>query len=99
MRDYAKPIRLADIASEVGMSPCAFSTFFHRQAGETFSSYLVGYRLKVAAELLVSSERRILEIAALADFRDIPHFSKRFRAAYGLSPRAYRQAVRAKETV
>ncbi len=90
MRDYMTPMRLADIAAEIGMSPCAFSTFFRKQAGRSFSAYLADYRLKVAADLLTSTRKRVSEVALLSGFRDLPHFSKRFRARYGLSPRAYR---------
>lgn len=90
MRDYMTPMRLSDIAEEVGMSPCAFSTFFHKHAGKSFSAYLADYRLKVATDLLVSTRKRVSEVAILSGFRDLPHFSKRFRARYGLSPRAYR---------
>ena len=91
MRDYAEPIRLSAVAREVGMNPSAFSDFFHRQQGVTFSEFLTNYRLKVAADLLLHTRKQVGEICALSGYRDLGHFSRTFRRRYGLSPLQYRK--------
>ena len=90
MRTYMTNIKLEDIAREVGMTSNAFSTFFHRQAGITFSQYLINYRLNVAANLLRTTKKRISEIVYLCGFRDQPHFCRSFRKAFGVSPINFR---------
>jgi AraC-like DNA-binding protein len=47
-------------------------------------------RLGRAATLLERSNLTVTEVAVSVGFRDPLHFSRRFRRAYGVSPRAYR---------
>lgn len=90
MRDYSQPISLSKVASEVGMHSSAFSSFFHKHRGETFGHFLSNYRLNVASDLLVKTQKQVSEICYLCGYRDLGHFSRMFREKYGLSPRAFR---------
>jgi transcriptional regulator GlxA family with amidase domain len=47
-------------------------------------------RLARAATLLARSNLSVTEVGAACGFTDPLHFSRRFSAAYGRSPRAYR---------
>jgi AraC family transcriptional regulator len=56
-------------------------------------------RLERAATLLARSNLAIKQITEATGWANPYHFSRRFTAVYGISPRAYRKAVREGETV
>ncbi len=53
--------------------------------------WLLGKRLDYAAALFRSSKRNVTEIAFDSGFEDVSHFSRAFKARFGVSPVAYRQ--------
>ncbi|HEX6519736.1 MAG TPA: helix-turn-helix domain-containing protein, partial [Streptosporangiaceae bacterium] len=63
--------------------------------------WIVERRLEAARQELASPRRRNQTIAAIArrwGFADSTHFSRRFRQAYGMSPREWRHACRSPAT-
>jgi AraC-like DNA-binding protein len=61
---------------------------------ESLANHIVAQRLERARRMLSASGSRSRTIAAVArdcGFVDTPHFSRRFRNAYGMSPREWRQ--------
>jgi AraC-like DNA-binding protein len=61
---------------------------------ESLASHVIAQRLELARRMLSATGSRSRTIAAVArdcGFVDTPHFSRRFRNAYGLSPREWRQ--------
>lgn len=66
------------------------------QADLSLEQWIIGLRLHGAREELArpdSSRRSVSAIARQWGFRDPAHFSRRFRAAYGLSPSEWRRAA------
>jgi AraC-like DNA-binding protein len=62
----------------------------------SLAGYLIGQRLERARRCLADRSAPARTIAAIAHecgFADTAHFSRRFRDAYGMSPREWRQAV------
>lgn len=60
----------------------------------SLSAYIMAQRLELARRALVEPGSRVRTIAAVArhyGFVDATHFARRFREAYGLSPREWRQ--------
>ena len=65
-------------------------------AGISLEQWIIGQRLEVArAELRTPAGRRraVAATARACGFRDASHFSRRFRAAYGLSPRDWQHTA------
>jgi AraC-like DNA-binding protein len=63
-------------------------------AGLSLEQWLIGLRLEAARSGLVSPAGRRRSIAATAHahgFADASHFTARFRAAYGLTPRDWQR--------
>ena len=56
--------------------------------------YVKQYRLQKAAELLVSSEEPISEIAFSCGFQEMSYFARAFKEIYSLTPSAYRKTHR-----
>lgn len=90
MAHYIHEITLDDISSEVGMNRSAFCSYFKRQKGMTFSQFVMQYRLKTAADLLLNSKRQVSEICYAVGFNDLLHFVRMFTKHFGLSPTKYR---------
>lgn len=87
---YAKPLRLADLADLVGMSPVAFSRFFRQRTGRTLSDYIVDIRLGYAARMLVDTTKNISEICYECGFNNLSNFNRTFKAKRNYTPREFR---------
>ncbi len=85
------PVRVA--ARLVGMSTPRFMKTFKQVAGMTLVAYLNHVRLANAARLLRETNRSIADISSEAGFSDQSYFDKRFRRAFGRTPKAFRTDV------
>lgn len=87
---YAEPLKLADLADLVGMSPVSFSRFFRQRTGRTLSDYIVDIRLGFAARMLVDSSKNISEICYECGFNNLSNFNRTFKAKRNYTPRDFR---------
>jgi AraC-like DNA-binding protein len=87
----ALPVR--DAADLAHVTPAAFSRFFKRETGKTFSAYVSDVRCSEACLQLRRSARPVALVAEDCGFRSLSHFNREFRARFGTTPRAYRQAL------
>ena len=62
--------------------------------GETPHDYIMGRRLKIAAQLLLTGDLTVSEVAYKTGFTDAANFSRSFTRQYGLSPSKYRKEAR-----
>lgn len=85
---------LTTLAKELGYSSGYLSTMFKRIYGIPFQEHMLNQRLSRAKILLLSSELKNYEIAEAVGIDDVNYFSVRFKKAYGLSPKQYKQKVR-----
>ncbi len=84
-------LRISAIAEHFHMSERSLSRKLNAIAGSSPKQYLISIRLKQAETLLTSSELSLKEIVANAGFNDSAHFSRVFKAHYGLTPSNYRE--------
>lgn len=91
-RDPAARHPLQRLAREAGLSPYHFLRVFQRATGVTPHQFILRTRLREAAARLAGDDARVIEIALEAGFSDLSTFNRGFRAEFGMSPRAYRQA-------
>jgi AraC-like DNA-binding protein len=87
-------IDLERVAGEVALSPFHFLRVFARVLGVTPHQYLVRSRLRHAARLLAENEEPVTAVALEVGYADLSNFVRSFHRAAGMSPGAYRQAVR-----
>ncbi len=89
---FAEPITIRRLATVAGLSISQFDRRFRNAFGQTPSRFLIRYRLTRASQLLVQSDQTISRIAQETGFFDHSHFSREFRAMFGVAPGQYRQA-------
>jgi AraC-like DNA-binding protein len=90
--DLTGSVRLRTVASESGLSYDTFRRRFTAQVGQSPSAFRTGRRLQTAATLLRLTDMTHREIARTLGFADEFHFSRRFRAQFGIAPRDYRRS-------
>lgn len=88
---YAERIDVGNISSEVGFSKYDFIRQFHKTYGTTPHQYLIKVRLGNAAQLLESSDLKVIDVCSRVGFSSPSSFSALFRSTYGQSPSLYRQ--------
>jgi AraC-like DNA-binding protein len=87
-----EPVRLTDVAEAVGLSPFYFLRTFKRATGLPPHGYLNQLRLERARAQLRQGEPPA-QIAAALGFADQSHLTRRFKAAFGVTPGQYASAV------
>ena len=85
-----------ELAERVSMGLTAFRQAFHRATGRSPRAYMEQRRVERAAQSLIETDRRVVEIAEAEGFEDPYHFSRVFKRVTGTSPRAYRRRARGK---
>ena len=93
LRDHlTEELTRPELAALVHLSPARFHALFLEAAGVAPMEYLKHLRLRKAQQLLRADELAISEVAATSGYRDPFHFSRQFKAEFGVSPLAYRQS-------
>ncbi len=95
MREHLhEPLRLADLAGDAGLSPSHYSWLFRRQVNASPGVYFIRMKMQKACELLDGTRLSVREAAECVGYTDPYHFSRTFKRVQGVSPTAYRQAVK-----
>jgi AraC-like DNA-binding protein len=89
--DLTAALALEDVAARVGLGYERFRHRFAAEVGTSPARYRETRRHEAARDLLRHTRLPHREIAALLGYSDEFHFSKRFRALAGRSPRDYRR--------
>ncbi|RED48610.1 helix-turn-helix domain-containing protein [Aestuariispira insulae] len=85
-----QPLTLDDLADQIGLSPYHLARMFKLSFGIPPHKFVMAQRLERAEDLLRHSGMGLAEIALECGFSSQSHFSNSFKAAKGLTPRAFR---------
>ena len=85
-------IDLGDVSREMGYSYYHMTRLFSAVLGEPVGRYISRRRLYRAAQQLVHSDRRIIDIALESGFQSPEAFSRAFKALFKTTPAVYRKA-------
>ncbi|MBP1157386.1 MULTISPECIES: helix-turn-helix transcriptional regulator [unclassified Paenibacillus] len=80
---------LETIAQYTAISKYHFHRLFHSNVGMTLTSYIRRRRLSNAASELITTERRILEIALDYQFESQEAFTRAFKKLFHMTPGQY----------
>ncbi|HYU03644.1 MAG TPA: AraC family transcriptional regulator, partial [Jatrophihabitantaceae bacterium] len=93
--DPAHPWTVAGLAAEVGVARATLARRFTELVGEPPLSYLTGWRLALAADLLLEPGITVSGVARQVGYGSPFTFSTAFKRNYGVSPQAHRAAASA----
>ena len=83
--------RVDELAELFGVSPSQLRRDFLRYTGMRPKAYVEQFKLRRAADVLLSGDDRIADVAARFGDMACCHFSRRFKLLFGASPDRYRQ--------
>lgn len=83
-------IELRNVSKAAGISHAHFQRIFKALTGETLKTYVRSRRMANALDLLLTTDRRILDIALAAGFESQEAFARSFKKAFGMTPTDYR---------
>lgn len=93
-RDYARPIKVDELAAHVLMSTSHFNRLFKQHFAVTPYKYLMRVRLMAACDLLATTPLPVSAISSRTGFYDASHLTNEFRREHGMSPSEYRARFR-----
>lgn len=91
-KTYYDAISLEQMADAVRISPGYLSKLFMKEMGQSFTDYLVQFRMKKAQELLKNSNYQVYEISEMVGYPNLQHFCKMFKKVTGKSANEYRNS-------
>ena len=95
--NYNKDINVEELAKVAGYSKSRFSHLFVSESGTTPIAYQNDIRLKLSCEMLIATEKSILEIAYDCGYNDPLYFSRIFKRRFHLTPTEYRSLYSEKQ--
>lgn len=90
----ADEISNTEIGAIFGYHPFYVSRILKERKGMTLRQYIISYRLKNAKRLLELTDKSTAEIAEECSFTDASYFAKTFKAAFGITPKEYRNTFK-----
>ncbi len=84
---------LTEAAEALHYDPSWLSREIKRKTGKTYTDLVQEKRLAQAAFLLRSTDRNVSDISLAVGYENISYFHRIFAAAYGRSPKKYRDAA------
>lgn len=87
----SEDLRLKALAAEFYLNPYYLSQYFKSKTGMNYYAYVSRLRIERAKRLLVTTNMRVADIAAIVGFSEYRAFTKFFHKTEGVSPSDYRR--------
>ncbi|MGL5433887.1 MAG: helix-turn-helix domain-containing protein [Lachnospiraceae bacterium] len=84
-------LSLSIVAKEVGVNANYLSSIFKMEVGMSITKFINCKRMEQAAELLLTDDTKISDVAIQVGIDDVNYFSKLFKQFYGKTPSKYKQ--------
>jgi len=90
--NYTDPnISRTMVADYFGISIYSLSRLFKEIIGVGFSEYITAKRMELSKQLLLTTDKTIVEIAEETGVKDPSYFSKLFKTSYNMTPSKFRK--------
>ena len=90
-RNIKRGVTLDMAAAYVGMSASYFSKFFKKYMGVNFITYVTDRKIEAAKDMLINTDRPVVNIAYDLSYSETNYFSKTFKKKVGVTPTEYRE--------
>lgn len=90
---FDSPMRLASVARVAGLSPEAFSRFFHRVMGQRYVDYINLFRISEACRMLIERDASVAEVCFACGYSNLSNFNRQFKKVKGCAPTTYRRSL------
>lgn len=91
LQDLSKRITAREMAERFGISESSFKLYVRGILGDSYLSYFRKKRMEKAAELMESTNLKVIEIANMVGYENQGKFAKVFAETYGVSPLEFRR--------
>ena len=88
---FKENISLEDIVGAANISKSTGLKLFQNNLKITPVNYLINYRLKLAAQMLIGTTKNVTAIALETGFNDVDYFCRSFKKGYHVTPSDYRK--------
>ncbi|WP_370479074.1 helix-turn-helix domain-containing protein [Tamlana flava] len=88
---YFYNLKVEEFARLCGKSLSTFKRYFKQAYGTSPAKWLLTKRLKLAKQLMISTDFTIQQICYDCGFESDSHFNKSFKSEYGITPNNWRQ--------
>lgn len=90
-KNYQKNITQDFLASLFFLNRSYLSQLFRRKTGQKFIDYLNEIRIEKAKEQLISTDRKMYQIARFVGYDNVKYFFRIFKKKTGISPEQFRE--------
>jgi len=94
INNYAKKIKLEDVASIANMTPTSFCKYFRNRTQKTFINFVNEIRIGYACKLLCDENLSVSEICYECGFNNFTNFNRNFKAFTKTSPTEFRASLK-----
>lgn len=88
---YAEDLSLDTLARLIPLSKSYLMSCFKRITGTSIVTYITQIRIRNACEMLLSTNKQVLQIAMECGFDNLSNFNRQFKKHTGCSPSKYRK--------
>ena len=89
--NYAENLTLQDLGKKYFINSSYLGQIFKKAYGQSFKNYLALQRITEAGRLLVSTDKKIGDIAEAVGYKDIDYFISKFIQIKGCTPSRFRR--------
>ncbi|MCQ2459719.1 MAG: AraC family transcriptional regulator [Ruminococcus sp.] len=94
MNRFPEHITIEQASKISGVSKTKLKADFQKEYGISYYSYFRKERMKLAAQLLLETKQKIIDIAEAVGYENSSKFAKAFRDVTGFSPSEYRRNMK-----
>lgn len=91
LEDLSKRFTAKEMANRFGISESSFKLYIKGILGDSYLSYFRKKRMEKAAELLESTNMKVIDIAIRVGYENQGKFAKVFSNLYGVPPLEFRR--------
>ncbi len=91
--NMGEPIKLSDVADNIGISVSRLSRLFHEKTGFSYTDWISCVRIAEAQHLLSTSDASITDISYTVGYRNARTFERAFRKSNGQSASQFRRNI------